>query len=716
MSVRILEGYWITCMKYRQKKSGTSRGPGREWICANRRGGYALGAADLINRRKYHGLLVAFVEGAGRVHLVSTVEERIGIENEYAFLDAHSYHGLVYPDGHLHLISAALRPYPGFVYSFQILGREVRMGKEILMAENSNLTLVRYTNMGPAGLDFAFRYQLSMRDHHHVNSPGTFDALSVSFEVEDHGRFREGKVLRQGNGAEVFIYASAGELAREILVYRNIVYPVERMRGYDFQEDLVSPFIHRGTLGNGQSMITVFCDNERNDLRNLDPRILYDEIRSRYSGCTLPEEHPAHTSWEGPGHTGVGKKARAPTGMSIERYRCLLELMLDDFRTENDIIAGFPWFSPWGRDTMIALEAYMHQEGNTGYTFTVLRTYGERMISGIVPNVIGEAGRGGNYDTIDASLWFVLRAFELFGSLDPAGKEILLGFCEQAVLNYRYNCDLPFYFDPADSLLSIRESISSALTWMDAKISGVPVTPRCGKPVEINGLWYNALKAIKRMAGEMNREVISFGSYRMEMDELESCADMAGRMMKRFYHGGTWCDRIENGTPVCEIRPNFVIACSLPFDFTDPAGLSSAAATARTHLLTGCGLRSLSPEDVNYRGVYEGDQDARDRAYHQGTVWTWLLLPYAKLVRKTVDRKERLKIELEEIVCGIRERVIQGFFASIAEVWDGDAQDEPKGAPAQAWSVAALFCIEKMLESLEKENDDTARPARSSSG
>ncbi len=696
-------------MEYGQKKNGALRRPEGEWILANRRGGYALGTADLINRRKYHGLLVAYVEGAGRVHLVSTVEERIGTESEHAFLDAHSYHDLVYPHGHLHLISAALRPYPGFVYSFRLMGREVRVGKEILMAETSNLTLVRYTNMGTASLDFAFRYQFSMRDHHHVNNPGTFDALSVFFEVENRGKFREGKVLRPDNGAEAFIYTSAGELGREMLVFRNIVYSVERMRGYDFREDLVSPFIHRGTLENGRSLITVFCDHERNDLKNLDPRVLYDEIKSRYSAYTVPEGHPAQMPWDGPGHTGVVKKRRARSRMSIEQYRCLLELMLDDFRTENDIIAGFPWFSPWGRDTMIALEAYMKQEGNTGYTFKVLRTYGERMMSGIVPNVLGEAGRGGNYDTIDASLWFVLRVFELFASLDTEEKEILLGFCEQVVLNYRFNGDLLFYFDPADSLLSIRDGIGSALTWMDAKIGGIPVTPRYGKPVEINGLWYNVLEAVKRMAGEMNREELLFGSYKMEMDELKSCADTAGRMMKRFYHCGIWCDRIEKGTPVCEIRPNFVIACSLPFDFADSAGLSSAVATARTHLLTGFGLRSLSPEDVNYRGVYEGDQDKRDRAYHQGTAWTWLLLPYAKLVRKTVGRKARLKIELEEIARGIRERVMQGALASIAEVWDGDTQDVPKGAPAQAWSVAALFCIEEMIERLDikQEKDGT---------
>jgi glycogen debranching enzyme len=692
-------------MEYGQKKNGVFTGREGEWILANRRGGYALGAADLINRRKYHGLLVASVEGAGRVHLVSTVEEKVGTQGEHVFLDAHSYHDIVYPNGHLNLISVALRPYPGFVYSFRLLGREVRLGKEILMAENSNLTVVRYTYTGPSSLDFAFRYQFSMRDHHHVNNPGTFDAFSVFFEVENQGKFREGKVLRPDNGAEAFIYTSAGELGREMIVFRNIVYSAERTRGYDFREDLVSPFIHRGTLENGRSLITVFCDHERKDLKNLDPRVLYDEIKSRYSAYAVPEGHPAHTPWEGLVHAGREEKKRARAGISIVQYRRLLELMLDDFRTENDVIAGFPWFSSWGRDTMIALEAYMKQEGNTGYAFDVLRTYGERMMSGIVPNVLGEAGRGGNYDTIDASLWFVLRVFELFASLGTEEKEKLLGFCEQVVLNYRFNGGLPFYFDPADSLLSIRDGTGLALTWMDAKIGSVPVTPRYGKPVEINGLWYNALEAVKRMAGEMNREEILSGSYRMEMDELQSCADTAGRMMKGFYHRGTWCDRIEEGRPVREIRPNFVIACSLPFDFADPAGLSIAVATARTHLVTGFGLRSLSPEDVNYRGTYEGDQETRDRAYHQGTVWTWLLLPYAKLVQKTARRSTRLKKELEEIVHGLRERIMQGAFASVAEVWDGDAQDVPKGAPAQAWSVAALFCIEKMIEGLGKKQE-----------
>ena len=736
-------------MPYDEESCSIGENAYSEWILSNRLGGYAIGPGNLINTRKYHGLLVASDSELKRVHLVSSVEERIGLKGEFMNLDSNSYQGTIHPDGYTHLVRAWLRPYPSFLFSSSPFSGYILILKEILMDEGTNVTLLRYTNLGTVPLRFFFRYKFTLRDHHWVNSPGTFDRVHLEHGLFDQGHGAGAWVTRRDNGARAYVYATHGRMKEEFLVFRNLFYSQEANRGYDAGEDLVSPFTHDGNLTPGGTLEVLLADRSLGDYEAVMGRAPREgaeldgavgralrRIDDRYAAFPKPADHPLAMKPEervslisrearagsegGPSRAGTAR-FDPETAMPERDYRRLLENMLDDFRLESDVIAGFPWFSAWGRDTMITLKAFVLQDGPKDFVFRVLDQYGRRMRGGVIPNVVGENGEGTNFDTVDASLWFVIRAFEVFDSLSAQNRKALFSYCEEIVLRYLFANDLPFFCDREDSLIECRSGTNLALTWMDAKVYGIPVTPRYGKPVEVNGLWHGAVKACAAMARKLGREVLrsregaspsalapQVGSvgrtsrwtaqeYSISLGDLERVGDAIGTSMGKFFNGGVWCDRIEGGNPVPEIRPNFVIALSLPFDFTDGEKLKSGADCAREHLLTPFGLRSLSSGSPMFRKWYIGTQKMRDLAYHQGTVWTWPLLPYAELLVKVTPDRALLKKELERVVFDLRCAVRRGILASVAEVWDGEEPSVPKGAPAQAWSVAALYCIEKMI-------------------
>jgi len=635
-----------------------------EWILTNGKGGYTLGESDLINSRKYQSLLTASTEGLKRTNLVSSVEEKFEVMGETFFADSNRYPDTVYPGGSSFLEYSRLRPYPLFRYKFPNSRGQIAIRKEILMDEQENIVLLRYSNIGNLRLQFSFRYKLSLRDHHHVNQPGLFDYIPVEAEIALNDSYRIGYAKRIDNNAEVYIYAFSGSLVKEPVIYRNIFYEKEASRGYDSLEDLSAPFLHRGFINPNEQTDIILSDCK---LTNSKVHSIRQKIIGRY--------------------TGKSEKVD---------YMSLLRDMLDDFKINRDIIAGYPWFSAWGRDTMISLEAFTCQKDKTDYVFSVLMSYGKELKNGILPNVKGEGGLGRNYDTVDASLWFVIRAHEVFENVNEEKKRTLFKYCKEILLNYAFNKNSSFSYDLGDGLISLNKDSGAALTWMDAKVDGVPVTPRYGKPIEINALWYNTVIIVTRMALKLGEKTISSSHYSINTEDLNKTGMLIKKSMKKFYNNGIWCDRIDDNMPVPEVRPNFVIACSLPFDFTDTKGLKNAYSTARDKLLTPYGLRTLSEDSPQFNGVYGGSQKVRDLAYHQGTVWAWLLLPYAKLLIKALDKTGEANEELERIVSAIKEKIMNGVYASIAEIWDGKEPEEPKGTPAQGWSVAALYCIEKI--------------------
>jgi predicted glycogen debranching enzyme len=235
---------------------------------------------------------------------------------------------------------------------------------------------------------------------------------------------------------------------------------------------------------------------------------------------------------------------------------------------------------------------------------------------------------------------------------------------------------------------------------MDAIIFNEPATPRYGKPVEINALFYNSLYYALTIIEEQKMDGLSFNRFFLSKAEIEKLARQLEKSLNLFFVDNIWCDRID-GMPVKEIRPNYIIALSLPFDFTKKEKIAAGLKLAEEKLLTPFGLKSLSKESPHYKNKYTGTQTMRDNAYHQGTVWTWLLSCYSKVLKKAVPDKNELRQKLESIINPLRLKIKKGEYASVAEVWDAENPSSPKGTPAQAWSVSALYLIEKMIGEIQ---------------
>jgi predicted glycogen debranching enzyme len=316
------------------------------------------------------------------------------------------------------------------------------------------------------------------------------------------------------------------------------------------------------------------------------------------------------------------------------------------------------------------------------------------MKNGLIPNVVSDFSEI-NYNSIDGTLWFGLRIFQFIeffkDKISEREKNELLQAIKEIITQFLTNSFLPFRIDPEDGFIEIPDNINLALTWMDVVIDGIPLTPRYGKPIEISALWYNLLKFSSKYLEEPF----------IKKYNINSLVRKQKKSFAKYFNGELWADRIYKNEPIFEIRPNYIIALSLPFDIGDKTSMIKGLELAKKELLTSYGLRSLSPRHPNFRKNYFGSQYLRDLAYHNGTVWVWLLYPYAEVLKKVYKNKKILKEELNKLVKPFRDMIISGKIASIPELYDGENPYYPKGTHAQFWSVASLFLIEKELQTLK---------------
>lgn len=653
----------------------------REWILTNGFGGYALGFGNMTNKRKYNGLLISSFGQCERVHTLATIEEKLEGQSNFFYLDANHYLNCIYPNGYKHIVKTWMRPYPCILYTSIPQREDYLVMKEIFFFERENAVAIKYTNVGKKKIMMTLRPKFTLRDHHRLNTPGTWNGASLKTEV----RGNSFSTCRSDNGYCGYGYTEGGDIVEETVLYNSVYYPVEANRGYDAVEDMISPVRIRFEVLPEHGHYVVFSSTPLKD-----PIEGAHEAEKRYKKLPLPADHPEKMSpmivLNNPQERWVQFDQKA--------YMKILELAARDFLIEgDDVVAGYPWFGAWGRDTMISLSGLKYLSKGSFQAIRILRKYGSKLNHGLLPNTFGEGGRGLNYDSVDAPLWYVLRSYE-FAPKDKA----LFKNVSHIVLNYLFDSSHPFYVAD-DGLIEIRRD-SGALTWMDAKVYNTPVTPRYGKPVEINALWFNALCALKEMAHQAGTDVIHSGKYKMTADELEVLIERVRGSMEKFVGKEFLADRIENGEPIWELRPNAIIALSLPFDFANAMTMRKNWEIAREKLLTPYGLRSLDVGNPAFKQKYIGNQKQRDLSYHQGTVWTFLLLPFAKLAFKALGEDmfhDELIKEVSNYVWIYRDGFMKGDMASAAEVWDGVDPYFPKGCPAQAWSVFALLEIEHLL-------------------
>ncbi|HXM34395.1 MAG TPA: amylo-alpha-1,6-glucosidase, partial [Pyrinomonadaceae bacterium] len=443
--------------------------------------------------------------------------------------------------------------------------------------------------------------------------------------------------------------------------YHNFEYAVERERGLDFTEDLFNPFTFTFDL-NRFARVRVIASTERRDIRTADHYRDLEINRRRAIAAPLANEvEPIHA----------------------------LNTAADQFIVERSaghtIIAGYHWFSDWGRDTMIALPGLTLATGRTEIAKSILGEFAKHVDQGMLPNRFPDAGDTPEYNTVDATLWFFegIRALLHYTNEHEFVRKnlypVLTDIIAWHVKGTRYNIHVD-----SDGLLYSGEP-GVQLTWMDAKVGDWVVTPRHGKPVEIQSLWYNALRVMEQLAEK-------FGD-KGDRKQYKAMAERARKSFNElFWNEATGClyDVVDGDDRDASIRPNQILAVSLANSMVAKKRAESILRVVERELLTPRGLRTLSPSDSRYLGRCEGDPRSRDAAYHQGTVWPWLMGPYISAYVKTFGEKAGREFGAEWLKT-FADHLSEACIGQVSEIFDGDAPHSPRGCVAQAWSVAELL-------------------------
>ena len=684
-----------------------------EWILSSQNGAYALGTGNLINQRKYNGLLVKSDKNFQRALLVSGIEEVVEWRGESFNMDSSHYSNCIFPEGFLHLVKSWLRPYPVFLYSAIPHNEDILIKKEIMMDEITSTVLIKYTNLSTHKLHFRLRPKFAIRNHHHLNEAGTWDRVRTHTEFKSLDDLANiiFSVQRVDSMMSAFGWLQHGYAFYENTIYRDVYYPWEANRGYPSTEDLIAPLGLEFDLKVNESNYLLLSDKSIDE-----PIVKVGDIEKRYKKLPAPYDIPNKRKKQ----NGLEQDESILCSLDYndeiffnqEDYLKILEFSMRDFLANNNIVAGFPWFGAWGRDTMIALDGVLQLPKGSETAFEILEKYFSQIKDGLIPNMCSESHQEANYNSIDATLWFIIRMYEVCSDLAknyPGTKKIKIErwksiiHITEKILERILEKPHPDFFLRSDGLLELRENFASA-TWMDAKVNGQAVTPRCGAPVEINALLYNALCAYEKMIDEYNEISPDRDSFLTNQAYLEAKACIEESFQK-FWIGDFLADRLVGDKPVKEYRPNAVLATSLPFSekLLSLDKIQQVYDTAHVELFTPYGLRSLSPKDPKFKKKYFGGVTERDKAYHQGTVWAWLLLPLVRTWIKAYPNKSVQESinHINYLTEKLRNGYMRGHIASVAEVWDGDKPHFPKGCPAQAWSVSALYTIEHIIQELQ---------------
>lgn len=671
----------------------------REWLVTNGLGGYAAGTVAGANTRRYHGWLVAALNPpVGRVVLVAKC-------NEIAYLDGSAYplttneyaDGTVHPRGYYHLESFRLEgTIPVFTYALA----EALLEKRLWMVHGANTTYITYTLQRTARpLTLAITPLVTFRSHHeHARGNGWMPVVD-----EESRKGAPGPLLRvdaRPGAPPYWIGANQGEFDLRGGWHWNFKHRVETERGLDDVEDLFAAATLTATLYAGETLALVLSTELPQER---DWQAAYKAERARQAellhlaqlereppwvqqlalaadqfivrrrlppapGLQLPGEAPPMIQGEMEGEGQAEEEGEAKAGLTV--------------------IAGYPWFTDWGRDTMISLPGLTLALGRSREAASILRTFAHFVDRGMLPNRFPEPPAPGmppqpaEYNSVDATLWYfwALNAYlQATGDMDLIEElyPTLVDIIEWHRRGTRYN----IHMDTSDSLLWAGEP-GAQLTWMDAKAGDWVVTPRIGKPVEINALWHNALVTLATFGDRLGRR--RAGAYQ----ELANQVEQSFRERFWYAEGGYLYDVIDGPEGAdAALRPNQLLAVCLPYSPLDGVQAQAVVDVCARHLLTSYGLRSLAPGHPAYQGRYLGDRLKRDGAYHQGTVWAWLLGPFVTAHLRAYGDPDRARSYLMPMA----HHLSDAGLGTISEIFDGDPPFTPRGCFAQAWSVAEVL-------------------------
>jgi len=590
-----MKGEWIVIEFDQESCRDLNVALTREWLETNGIGGFSSSTIAGLNTRRYHGLLTAATKPpVGRFVLLSKLEETLLIDGRRYELSSNQYPGVKHPQGFNYQTRFSLDPFPRFTYEME----DVRIEKSVFMVQGENTTVVQYElerSFAAHNQDIKLEVRplIAFRDYHgttHENS-----ALNPHIETD----LLQTSLKPYEDLPALHLAHNLANVDPKGFWYRNFQYAVEQERGLDFAEDLFSPCALTFDL-NATKKLNLIASTEQHQAINAD-NYRQAEIERR---------------------SAINKEADA-----TDRLVSLLRTAADQFIVAREqgetVIAGYHWFADWGRDTMIALPGLALVNGRWDIAKDILAEFAMHVDQGMLPNRFPDAGEAPEYNTVDATLWFfeAVRSF-----IEYTGDYEFVRTSLYSVLYDIINCHVKgtrygIHVDEDGLLFSGEPGVQ--LTWMDAKVGDWVVTPRHGKPVEIQALWYNALRVMEDLAARFNEPNAK--------QEYGAMADKARASFNKLFwneQAGCLYDVINGEFRDAAIRPNQVIAISLTNTMVAKDRATSILSVIERELLTPRGLRTLSPSDPRYIGRYEGAPSTRDGAYHQGTVWPWLMGPY----------------------------------------------------------------------------------------
>jgi predicted glycogen debranching enzyme len=630
----------------------------REWLTTNRIGAFASGTLAGCNTRRYHGLLVAATSPpVGRIMMLSTVMERLETGGESYDLATNEFDTVFSPTGYQHLTEFRNEAAITFVYRIG----ECELTKDILLADAENAVTLRYTLRGASG-----RLVLSpfaaIRDFHELRLASR--ANQLTFLTSESGAIVKDS---ENPTYTLDLGAHGGRFVPAPDWWYSFHYRNEAARGQDAQEDLYSPGRFEYELQDqGQCFFTAAL----NDPVSFD----FDAALRRRT-----ERRADLAASVGP---AADETSRA---LAISGDAFIVNRDFPNAATSATILAGYHWFADWGRDAFVSLPGLLLTTRQFSRARKVFNTFAQHLSDGMIPNCFDDYGASPHYNSIDASLWFIIAVERYIQATGDKAfwKDSLLAVCDTILHTYREGAAFDIRAD-ADGLLT-GGSIQTQLTWMDAALDGQTVTPRYGKAVEINALWCSAHRIMANRCGGSDERLGRH--YAQLADVIEPAFEQL------FWNPKRQClfDCVNEDGPDAAIRPNQIFAVSLPHSPLAIDKQRAVLATVKKHLLTPRGLRTLSPEDPNYCPHYQGSPHQRDRAYHQGTVWAWLIGPFIEAHLKASPNRSAAIEQAEAWLDEFDEHLAGAAIGHVSEIFDGDPPHQARGCVAQAWSTAELL-------------------------
>ncbi|XXF80859.1 amylo-alpha-1,6-glucosidase [Myxococcaceae bacterium GXIMD 01537] len=636
----------------------------REWLVTNGLGGYASGTLAGCNTRKYHGLLIPGLESLGRTVLMARLGEQAFVAGWRYVLDGEEHaEGGLHADGTRLLRGFTLE---GLVPCWDYQLGEARLRRRLTMVHGENTVFLQWQNLEGPPVRLRLRPFPVMRPHHFLTAaPHPEPSVRVEGSRVELRASPKAPSVRLRLDAPSPAHFIAQEETSAAQLYRT-----ERERGYEHTETQWSPGCFECELSAGQSVFLGMTADGWRALEREPSGVFEQELeRQRRLLSRAPPE-----AQEG---------AAARLVLAADAF-IITPLRKVPANTARSIIAGYPWFTDWGRDTMISLPGLALDTGRYEEAAAILRTYLRSVRDGLIPNLFPEGAHEAQYNTADATLWLFngLNAY-----LERTGDEALLreefptlrGIIEHHLKGTCFQIGV----DPVDGLLRQGDP-NNALTWMDARVEGWVVTPRRGKAVELNALWYNALRLMADWATRLGEDS---APYRAAAEHAQASFN------RRFWNEGTRClfDVLdgEDGRDDPAVRPNQLLAISLSHPILARERWESVLETVERELLTPVGLRSLAPGSPGYHAQYAGDTRTRDAAYHQGTVWSWLIGPYLDASLKVNPDVRAARSRLS----GLEAHLQDAGVGQLSEIFDAAEPHFPRGCIAQAWSVAELLRV-----------------------